>query len=142
MFSSLYVDGPVGLADEDPETVTLEFTGASEYRCRNCGEDLVETVDGIASESGDACPDEDDGEHEPERVPLSWCNSAAIQVDESDDSVTVSISVGDPRGAFTFTVRRVPDDATGKLVMHVPYPLQPSPHMTLNPLHEGTYLVG
>jgi len=147
MFSTLYVDGaPVDLMDDVPETVTVEFAAAAgTYRCRACGEELAETVTGFEPDSGDPCC-ADDEEHDAERVPLSWCNSAAISVDESGDAVTVATSVGDPRGAFAFAIRRIPDDTAGDLagalVMHVPYPMQPSPHMPLTPLHDGTYLVG
>lgn len=91
-------------------------------------------------------PDYGEGPHDPERIPLSWCNSAAVHTDESEDSVTVSISVGDPRGAFTFTIRRVPDDAegdlAGRLIMHTPYTGEPMPHAALTVLHEGTHVVG
>jgi hypothetical protein len=144
MFSTLYVDGVTDLVDDGaPETVSLEFTVTSTYQCGVCGADLVETVNGVESEAEEPCYGD---EHAPERVALSWCNSAAISVDEADDSVTVAISVGDPRGAFTFTVRRISDDVpgelAGRLVMHVPYSAQPAPHMTLTELHDGTYLVG
>jgi hypothetical protein len=73
-----------------------------------------------------------------EAGPLGWCNSAAITLDRSEDSITLSISVGDPRGAFALTVRRLPD---GTLVMHVPYPEMSYSHMHLRKLHEGTYQV-
>lgn len=45
-----------------------------------------------------------------------------------------------PRGAFTFTVRRRPD--TGDLLLHVPYPGEGMPHMTLTEDHPGTYRIG
>lgn len=44
--------------------------------------------------------------HVAEPMPLSWCNSAAIRLDEGRDTVTVTISVGDPRGAFAMRVER------------------------------------
>jgi hypothetical protein len=69
-----------------------------------------------------------------------------VYTDESEDSVTVSISVGDPRGAFTLTIRRVPDDAdsdlAGQLIMHTPHATQSTPHLELTPLHDGTFVVG
>lgn len=160
MFAALCLDGtPSELYDETPETVTLEFDadGAPTHRCRACGEELIETADGYETTSGeDTCPDfeartdtdPDDGEgpHDAERIPLSWVNSAALHTSETEDSVTVSISVGDPRGAFTFTIRRVPDDAdsdlAGRLIMHVPYPGQPLGHAELTELHDGTHVVG
>jgi len=160
MFVALYVDGnPTELSGDIPETVSVEFDTdyGPTYRCRACGELLVETVDGYETESGEsACTDFqpltdidlDDGEglHDPEWIPLSWCNSAAVHADESQDSITVSISVGDPRGAFTFTIRRIPDgtgnDLAGRLIMHTPYPGQPLSHVELTPLHDGTHVVG
>lgn len=48
--------------------------------------------------------------HQREPMPLSWCNSAGIHLDEEQDQVTVTISVGDPRGAFAFTVGRFRSD--------------------------------
>ncbi len=78
--------------------------------------------------------------------PLAWCNSARISLDPDDDEITVSISTGDPRGAFTMTVRRVPADSdsqyAGRLVLHVPYAGMPLAHDTLSELHQGTYLIG
>lgn len=82
----------------------------------------------------------------PIHRPFSWANSAAISLDDSDESITVTISVGDPRGAFTFTVRRIPDDASsdlaGRLIMHTPYPGEPIPHEKLTEIRPGTYLIG
>lgn len=162
MCSVLYIDSePSHFVDDDSVRVSLEFPRetATTYRCRACGEDLTETVDGYESDyhgrqCSDYVPDDDsddgpdwgEGPHDAERVPLSWINSAAIDADETDDSVTVSISVGDPRGAFSFQIRRIADDAdgdlAGRLVLHVPYPGQPLPHEALTPLHTGTCLIG
>jgi hypothetical protein len=74
-----------------------------------------------------------------EAAPLGWCNSAAVTLDRKEDSVTLSISVGDPRGAFTLTVRRLTD---GTLVMDVPYPEETQLHRPLRQLHTGTYQIG
>lgn len=96
------------------------------------------------------CPTcEGDGEvngpHVKPTGPSTWLNSAQIHLSDQEDSVTVSISVGDPRGGFSFTVRRIPADSgaehAGQLIMHLPYPNEPLPHMTLTPLHTGTYLI-
>jgi hypothetical protein len=158
MFAALYVDGASAeLFDDASGTVTVEFRAESAYRCRACGEVLTETTDGLCTDSGELeCPDYDpglspdsdspDGRHDPERVPLAWCNSAAVHADESEDSVTVSISVGDPRGAFTFTIRRVPDDVdgdlAGQLILHTPHVEMACAHLPLTLLHSGTYLLG
>lgn len=176
MFCALYLDGDPIEHVEESARVSLEFASDSgvTHRCSACGADLIETSDGFETDDGDAdCaahdpygdpynddPDDDTadddpaddgpadgtGPHSPERIPLSWVNSAVIDTDEKDDSVTVSISVGDPRGAFCFTVRRIPDGAdceiAGRLVMHVPYPGEPLPHERLTEQRPGTYLIG
>ncbi|KPM50258.1 hypothetical protein ACG83_41300 [Frankia sp. R43] len=153
---SVQVDGrTVDTVDDDHESVTVEIGGdGTTYRCSSCGDALSETSDGrwLGESSGADCPDADPddaetgGGHVPEAVPLSWCNHAGVTADESEDSVTVHISVGDPCGAFTFTVRRVPDDAdsviAGRLLLHVPYPDAPCGHRPLTALHDGTYLIG
>ncbi|MCK2239772.1 MULTISPECIES: hypothetical protein [unclassified Crossiella] len=160
MFAALLVDGtPAEPCEDTPGAVTLEFATdtAATHRCRACGEELHKTVSGYETDLGETgCPDFEphtdtgpesgEGPHDPEHIPVSWCNSAAVHTDESQDSVTVSISVGDPRGAFTLTIRRMPDDVdcglAGHLIMHTPYAGQPLPHMELTPLHDGTYVVG
>lgn len=49
--------------------------------------------------------------------PLSWLNSAKITADRADDAVHLSVSVGDPRGAFVITFRR---GRNGELLISVP----------------------
>jgi hypothetical protein len=164
MDATIYVDGE-GTWNEDVETVSVDVDDNGEraqWRCKHCGADLNEypAQDGGGvtwqNEDGGAwavdCPDAEEGKdggfgpHEPARVPLSWVNHAAVTLNEGEDSVTVSISVGDPRGSFGFTIRRMPDteDATypGQLLLHTPYPGEPSPHMALKQLHDGTFLIG
>ncbi len=119
---TLYVDGE-RINVEDPcdfERVQVEFD---------------DTANGMQTE-------------QQERAPLGWCNSASITLDREDDAVHLTISVGDPRGAFGFTVRRLSEgnsvDPNGKpvLIMHVPYPDEPMPHEKLTALHPGTYRIG
>jgi DNA-directed RNA polymerase subunit RPC12/RpoP len=79
--------------------------------------------------------------HTPEPVPLSWANSAGIRLNEDADEITVTISVGDPRGAFAFTVRRVtPDEGEPYLVMNTPYPGMGWAHMPITG-SDGSYRV-
>ncbi|WP_018640699.1 hypothetical protein [Parafrankia elaeagni] len=154
MFAALTVDGTtVNSLDED-SSIKLIFDADIEFRCSACGADLVETPHGFDDNGDNACPayqpDEPDadgtGPHTPERVALSWCNSAGIRTDEADDAITLSLSTGHPLGAFTITIRRVPDDAdsplAGRLLLHLPYPDQPMPHDQLHPLHPGTFIIG
>ena len=164
MFAALYADGRLVDSDGDTESVGLELdTGRALWCCRACGAELAETTSAYTTDTtdttgGPVCwayePAEDtgtgpgfgEGPHDPQRVPLSWCNHAGIQVDPGSDSVTVSVSVGDPRGAFTLTLSRVPDDAAGELagrvVLHVPYPGQPLGHLPLAEVRPGSYAVG
>lgn len=152
MSAMLSVDSDhLRFVEDDSVTVSLEFPweNGPERHCARCGDSLVETSNGYEDDSGSSVCAGDTGEalpHEAEQVPLSWVNSATIDADETEDSVTVSISVGDPRGAFAFTLRRVPDNAgsdlAGRLVLHVPYPGESSPHQRLTALHPGAFVVG
>jgi len=84
-------------------------------------------------------PDKENG-YDETHGPIDWMNSAAIRLDRDDDAVHLTISVGDPRGAFVFTVRRRPD--TGELLMHLPTPDQGMLHERLTEIHPGTYKIG
>ncbi len=155
MFAGLAIDGTAVTSLDEDSTVELILATDIEFRCSVCGADLVETPRGFDDDNGDnTCPayqaeasDGDaNGPHMPQRVALSWCNSAGIRTDEADDAITLSLSTGDPRGAFTLTIRRIPDDAdspfAGRLVMHMPHPDAPMLHEPLHPLHPGTFAIG
>lgn len=79
---------------------------------------------------------ENGGAQEP--GPLTWLNSARITTDPESDSVHCLVSIGDPRGAFCFTVRRCPD---GRIVLYLPYPGDTMPHEKTVELHAGTLQV-
>lgn len=72
---------------------------------------------------------------EQEPGPLTWLNSARITTDPEDDAVHCLVSVGDPRGAFCFTVRRTPD---GTLLLHLPHPGEGMAHESTRQICEGT----
>lgn len=131
------VDGEEGdvFASGPGERSTNGEPGGEQWRCAACDErtDEPETVTSDCQGSSSAAP-----VHDWQVVPLSWCNSAHITLDPDDDAVHVSISVGDPRGRFVFTVRKL---ASGQLIMHTPYPGEGMPHMTLTQDHPGTYLI-
>ncbi len=74
-----------------------------------------------------------------ESEPLSWVNSARVSLNREWDSVTVMISVGDPRGAFAMTVVRKPD---GSLMLEVPDPSDSLPHAKLTQIAPGTFRIG
>lgn len=116
----------------------------AEKDCEDCDASGITGSDAECASDDDECPTcEGSGsvpqDHEWEPVPLSWVNSASIDLRESHDEVTVSIGVGDPRGAFVMTIRRGSD---GRMFMHVPYENMPSPHVPLTHLHGGTFQLG
>lgn len=121
-----------------------EVAGA-EYVCSYCGEPMVEYPNDLWLPAGDLpaeCRDApDDGTlHNPIPVPLAWANSARISFDEQHDMIVFAISTGDPRGAFTFSVRRRSD--TGTLVMEVPHPQDAGLHEPLVETYPGQYTIG
>ena len=107
--------------DFDRVQVSFPAEDGGDPVCKHCGETIFQLDSAPAwasagwatDESGDpeadfACSSRDEDEpHEPDNGPGSWCNSASVSVDESSNEVTVTISVGDPRGAFAMTVRKV-----------------------------------
>lgn len=119
------------LQGESPPTLYVDGTAINLY-----------DVDAEAAESI--------GDREGARVQVEWdaiangyeegiVNSAAI--DWTGDSLALTVSTGDPRGAFALIVRRVePDDGEPYLVMHVP--TAGDHHEKLTELHPGTYRIG
>lgn len=109
--------------------LTAEVDGkAIEHECY--GEELMVRV---------ANPEGENGEQQ-EPGPLTWLNSARVVADPDEDAVHCLVSVGDPRGAFCFTIRRRPD--TGTLIIHMPHPGEGMPHMATKQLQPGTLEVG
>ncbi len=147
-------DKSVPLEDPNDTTITLDMENddapATVYRCRTCREVLFPVDEGRQwideYSAAVVCPDaeEDGGPHTREREPLTWVNSVSVETDPDKDSVTLSISVDDPRGAFTFTVYRVPDNAdfnAGRLILSVPHPDQPKLHAPLEQVSPGWYVI-
>jgi hypothetical protein len=71
-----------------------------------------------------------------------WVNSASVIV--NDDAVMVTISVGDPRGAFVMRVENITytndeGDEVTELRLSVPTPADTMPHMGLVPLGSPGY---
>lgn len=99
-----------------------------------CEDGEVETV---CDESATVRISNDDAEngYPQEPGPLTWLNSASITADPDEDAVHCVVSVGDPRGGFCFTVRRLTD---GRLVIHTPYPGESMPHQETKHSHDGT----
>lgn len=77
------------------------------------------------------------GHEPPERETVeTFANSAGIHVSNDGTELSVTISVGDPRGAFSMTVRKLPD---GRMILHVPYADMPMGHRDLVEMHPGTF---
>ncbi len=66
---------------------------------------------------------------------LSWLNSATIDADPNTDRVRMYCSIGDPRGAFSFEVRRLTD---GRILIHLPHPDESLAHMKTKDIGNGT----
>ncbi len=79
-------------------------------------------------------PDAENGYNE-NPGPLDWLNSARITTSKDEDAVHCIISVGDPRGGFCFTVRRL---ESGEMLIHVPTPGEGMAHVEIKELHPGT----
>lgn len=137
-YVSIEIDGEDVNSGEDFERLTVQGPG-DRFRCSECHEEWDGDDMSREDVANEECPELDEGNHRIEDAPLSWLNHAGVSFDESEDSVTVSISVGDPRGAFAFTVRRTPD---GKLIMHTPYPGEGRPHVETRELQPGTLAIG
>ena len=69
-------------------------------------------------------PDAENGV--PTRGGLSWLNSARIIAEPDNDRVVLTVSIGDPRGAFAIEFRRLPD---GRIVIDLPNPADCLAHL-------------
>lgn len=135
---------------EDDLTLTAHVEEGRE--CAHCGEAIAEYVDGWTHDDtgtrwcGNLTDDEaadDDGATlaaPAAAVPGNW---AGITTSVEDESVRVEISVADPRGCLTMTLRRVrAEDGTERLLLHVPHPEDSTPHVALREIAPGTYEIG
>lgn len=126
-----------------------------QFHCANCGEESDDQMDDPCDGSGEIkdCPEhivDKDGDcescdgsgeieiHEWETIPLHWANSASIHARPDRDEIQVTISVGDPRGAFVMTVERRDDG----LYLSVPHAGMGMSHMPLTERSAGWFKVG
>lgn len=121
----------------------MDFGERPEATCLDCDwsgdeSDLEVELRVKVEQGGLYCPEcgSDDIDRRT-RAPIEWLNWADVTI--GADGVTFGASVGDPRGGFTWTLRR---NRAGELLMHVPYPGETTPHEGLVEIHAGTYVVG
>ena len=69
---------------------------------------------------------------------VSWLNSASMEVSADKDEVTFTASVGDPRGAFVFRIRRLTD---GRMLISTPHPGEGLAHMETEQVSDGLLMV-
>lgn len=103
--------------------------------------DLDEPVEATSWEGQATCvlsnPAAENG-YDQNPGPLTWLNSARMSTNLEEDSVSFRVSIGDPRGGFVFTIRRLPD---GRIVIHTPHPGESFAHMPTKQHHTGTLMV-
>jgi hypothetical protein len=118
------------------------ITETAEYSCRKCLYPLYEDGrGGWVTLTGDPeCVKGDAHEWVP--VPLAWANSVNVEFDEEDDAIRLQVSVTDPRGALSMTVRRYVEDGVEKMVLSVPHENDSFPHARLTPIGDGSFLIG
>lgn len=144
-------DAPESLIEDDG-SLMVEFDWEAkrvQYRCRICNavfpiEEDAENDPCLDAEcvvhTGDENCDDHGCEYAghdvvAEEEPLAWVNSAGVHLDEDKNRVDVTVSVGDPRGAFVMSLYK---DNDGRVYMEVPYPEKPWLHAELKPVHESS----
>lgn len=124
---SAYCDATRVVVERDTGEANDGTYARATVSCNECAQTFADQ--NSATET--TCPGNDDLPHKVEAIPLAWLNTASIVLDERDDAVHATISAGDPRGSFQFTIRRLPD---GRMVMYLPHLDQSAPHMFMRPL--------
>lgn len=145
------LNAPADTMVEDND-LTLTATFEEGDHCAHCGDTIAEYVTGWEHDTTGArwCNDLTDEEAADqddatvaEPAPSLPGNWAGITTDQADESVQVEISVGDPRGCFTMTLRRVRDtDGHTHLFLRVPHPEDSTPHAPLREVYPGYYEIG
>lgn len=112
----------------------------SEVRCAHCGEDLNEADPTVtAGDKTAECDANDGGPHEKEWAPLTWAKNICVSFNEERDEIELGIATADPRGGWTFKLRRTPE---GVVLMHLPHDGMTDPHEPIKELHSGTFAIG
>lgn len=112
----------------------------SQFECVHCGQELNEADLTETLADGDKeCPATSDERHEAKTVPFTWAKNIAVSFDEDNDEIELAIATGEPRGGWTFKLRRTPE---GGVIMHLPHADMSSPHEPIRELHPGTFAIG
>lgn len=113
-----------------------------EKRCSACGKELSDDEPTQDLDGDTACwvRGEGDAPHTPELNPLTWAKNIAVSFDEERDEIELAIATGEPRGGWTFKLRR--DPKTGVVYMHLPHADMEGPHEPIRELHPGTFAIG
>lgn len=131
-------DEALDMLVDDFDAVTVDLPGMDdepEIECQFCQRQIFDNGGGewLATLMKTAwCPGAP--AHWPKNRPLDWANWASLKIDEEEDSITMYVSIGDPRGAFSFTVRRVDD----RVILHLPHPGESTPHARTKEIADGT----
>ena len=143
---NLTVNGSHELLEDDALNLTATIE-EGDY-CAHCGETIAEYAGlGWTHDSTDSTPcrgEEDDPDgHRATPALAAPGNWAGVTIDPDEGTTRVEISVGDPRGCLTMTLRRVRDeDGTERLLLSVPHPDDSTPHVALREIAPGTYQIG
>lgn len=112
-----------------------------EKRCSACGDELDDDEPTQNLDGDDVCSAWDgNAPHTPEFSPFTWAKNIAVSFNEERDEIELAIATGEPRGGWTFKLRRDPE--TGVVYMHLPYADMDGPHEPLREIHPGTFVIG
>ena len=147
---NLTVNGSPKLLEDDDLNLTASIEGG-DY-CAHCGESIAEYTTGWEHDTtgnrwcynltdDEAAEDDDATAAAP--APTAPGNWAGVTIEPDEGTTQVEISVGDPRGCFTMTLRRVRDtEGRTHLFLRVPHPEDSTPHAPLREVYPGYYEIG
>ena len=148
---NLTVNGSPELLEDDDLNLTAAILEGGDH-CAHCGDTIAEYVTGWEHDTtGNRwCHDltdeeaaEDDDATAATPAPTSPGNWAGVTIEPDEETTQVEISVGDPRGCFTMTLRRVHDsEGRTHLFLRVPHPEDSTPHAPMREVYPGYYEIG
>ena len=145
----LTVNGSPELLEDNDLNLTASIE-EGDY-CAHCGDLIAEYSEWVHDSSGQVwCHDltddeaaDDDDATAATPAPVAPGNWAGVTIKPDEETTQVEISVGDPRGCFTMTLRRVRDsEGRARLFLRVPHPEDSTPHASMREVHPGYYEIG